>query len=215
MNKVAKRALECGIVGAGGAGFPTHVKLSAEADTFIVNAAECEPLLYKDQTILENFLPAFIEGARFCSEAVGAGRTLVGIKNKHTELIALLERELPDWMEVFVIEDTYPAGDEHVLVYETTGRVIPAGGLPLDVSVVVDNVETVLNVGLGEVVTRKFFTVSGILPEAITLRVPVGVPIRADSYGPSCPAGSRGPAFQVEGTTAWKLAIFWFSMRMK
>ena len=192
MNEVAKRALECGIVGAGGAGFPTHVKLSAEADTFIINAAECEPLLYKDQTILESFLPEFIEGASLCSKAVGARRIIIGIKNKHEKLIALLERELPDWMELFPIEDTYPAGDEHVLVYETTGRVIPAGGLPLDVSVVVNNVETVLNVGLGEPVTRKFLTVSGLLPEAVTLRTPIGVPIRAVLEAVGAPTEGAG-----------------------
>ena len=63
MKDGAAIARECGIVGAGGAGFPTHVKLSSRADTFAVNAAECEPLLYKDQDILEEALPAFIEGS--------------------------------------------------------------------------------------------------------------------------------------------------------
>lgn len=197
MNGIAKSALECGIVGAGGAGFPTHVKLSAEADTFIINAAECEPLLYKDQTILEHFLPAFIEGARLCADAVGAQRTIMGIKKKHEELIADLERQLPDWIKLYPIEDSYPAGDEHVLVYETTGRVIPAGGLPLDVSIVVDNVETVLNVGIGEPVTHKFFTVSGLLPEAFTLRVPVGTPVKSVLEAVGAPM--KGSAYILNG----------------
>lgn len=176
MNEGARIAREFGVVGAGGAGFPTHVKLSASADTFAVNAAECEPLLYKDQEILENFFAPFAEGLHLCAESVGARRLLVGIKEKHLKLIERLRDELRG-VEVCPLKDAYPSGDEHVLVYETTGRTIPKGGLPLDVGVVVQNVETVLNVGLKKPVTEKFVTVSGAVPEVLTLRVPIGTPL--------------------------------------
>lgn len=171
----ARIARECGIVGAGGAGFPTHVKLAAKAEVFAANAAECEPLLYKDQTILEESLREFTEGLMICAEAVDARRVLVGIKEKHSDLIACLRDELPRSVDVCPLKDTYPSGDEHILVWDTTGRAVPKGGIPLDVGVVVSNVETILNVGIQKPVTEKWLTVSGVLPEALTLKVPIGV----------------------------------------
>jgi Na+-translocating ferredoxin:NAD+ oxidoreductase RnfC subunit len=197
MSGAAQIARECGIVGAGGAGFPTHVKLQAKADTFAVNAAECEPLLYKDQEILENFLPPFAEGLALCGEAVGARRLLVGIKDKHPRLIERLRDELPRSVEICPLKDTYPSGDEHILVWETTGRAIPKGGLPLDVGVVVHNVETILNVGLRKPVTEKFVTVSGAVPEVLTLRVPLGVSLRDVLAAAGAPLSGMG--FVVNG----------------
>ena len=175
MRDGAAIARDCGVVGAGGAGFPTHVKLSARADTFAVNAAECEPLLYKDQTILEEALPPFIEGLMVCAETVRASRTLLGIKDKHHHLVERLRDELPRGVDVCPLRDTYPSGDEHLLVFDTTGRAVPKGGIPLDVGVVVSNVETVLNIGLARPVTEKWLTVSGVLPQALTFRVPIGI----------------------------------------
>lgn len=191
MGEGARIAREFGVVGAGGAGFPTHVKLSSPADTFAVNAAECEPLLYKDQEILENFLAPFAEGLHLCAESVGARRVLVGIKEKHRRLMERLRDELQG-VEVCPLKDTYPSGDEHILVYETTGRPIPKGGLPLDVGVVVQNVETVLNVGLRKPVTEKFLTVSGAVPEVLTLKVPVGTPLRAVLEAAGAPTDGVG-----------------------
>ncbi|MEW5763465.1 MAG: 4Fe-4S dicluster domain-containing protein [Acidobacteriota bacterium] len=192
MSGAARIARECGIVGAGGAGFPTHVKLQARADTFAVNAAECEPLLYKDQEILENFLEPFAEGLVRCGEAVGARRLLVGIKDKHPRLIERLRDELPRSVEVLTLRDTYPSGDEHILVWETTRRAIPKGGLPLDVGVVVQNVETVLNVGLAKPVTEKFVTISGAVPEVLTLRVPLGTSLRDVLSAAGAPVSGMG-----------------------
>lgn len=197
MPDAASIARECGVVGAGGAGFPTHVKLSSRADTFAVNAAECEPLLYKDQEILENFLPAFSDGLLACGEAVGARRLLVGIKDKHPKLIERLRDELPRGVDVCPLRDTYPSGDEHLLVFDTTGRVIPKGGLPLDVGVVVNNVETILNVGLATPVIEKFLTVAGAVPETVTLKVPLGVTLRQVLHAAGAPAEDM--AFIVNG----------------
>jgi len=203
MGEGARIAREFGVVGAGGAGFPTHVKLSSPADIFAVNAAECEPLLYKDQEILENFLAPFAEGLRLCAASVGARRVLVGIKEKHRRLIERLRDELKG-VEVCPLKDTYPSGDEHILVYETTGRAIPKGGLPLDVGVVVQNVETVLNVGLKKPVTEKFLTVSGAVPQVLTLRVPVGTPLRAVLLAAGAP--TEGVGVVVNGAMMGTLA---------
>ncbi len=192
MAKASTIALECGVVGAGGAGFPTQVKLNARADTFAVNAAECEPLLYKDQEILENFLDPFVEGLMACSASVGAERILIGIKDKHDRLIERLRDELPTGVDVCPLKDTYPSGDEHILVYETTGRAIPKGGLPLDVNVVVNNVETVLNIGLKTPVTETFVTVSGAVPEVLTFRAPIGASLADVLAAAGAPVGDMG-----------------------
>ncbi len=197
MNEAVKCARDWGVVGAGGAGFPTAVKLSARADTFLVNAAECEPLLYKDQTILEHFLPAFIKGLALCSASVGASRVVVGVKENHHDLIERLEKDLPSPVEVHLLKDAYPSGDEHVLVFETTGRSVPKGGIPIDVGVVVNNVETVFNMGLGGPVTSKFLTVAGAVDEAVTLRAPLGVPLRAVLKAVNAPTEEM--AFIVNG----------------
>ena len=178
MPDAVRIARDNGVVGAGGAGFPTHVKLRAEADTLVVNAAECEPLLYKDQEILENFLDPFVEGAQLAAQAVGASRVLVGVKEKHVRLIERMRDELPDGMEVRPLRDTYPSGDEFILVYDLTGRAVPRAGIPPDVGVVCCNVETLLNLGREKPVTEKFVTVSGAVPETITFRAPVGASYR-------------------------------------
>lgn len=168
---IAKRN---GIVGAGGAAFPTHIKLSGKAEILIANAAECEPLLYKDETILEHFFDDFLKGLLLAKECISAVKCFIGIKRKHKELIEKLKNEVPDDVSIFQLEDTYPSGDEFLLVYDVTKRLIPKGGIPLDVGVVVQNVETLYNIGINKPLVDKFVTVSGDVEEATTLKVPIG-----------------------------------------
>ncbi len=178
MPKIAiEDVASAGVVGAGGAGFPTHVKLAARADTVLINAAECEPLLHKDKEVLREYIDGVIEGVAASMELVGAGRGVIGIKEKYHEVIDLLHARLPGGMEVAPLRDAYPAGDEFILVYDILGRVIPPGGIPLHVGTVVMNVETALNVARAgaEPVTEKFLTIAGAVAEPVTLRVPVGV----------------------------------------
>ena len=113
---------EAGVVGAGGAGFPTHVKLAGKADTVLLNAAECEPLLHKDKEVLREYLDAAIEGLAAAMRLVGADRAIVGIKEKYQDVIDLLRARLPRGMEVCPLRDAYPAGDEFILVYDTLDR---------------------------------------------------------------------------------------------
>jgi Na+-translocating ferredoxin:NAD+ oxidoreductase RnfC subunit len=180
---------EAGVVGAGGAGFPTHVKLSGKADSLVLNAAECEPLLHKDKEVLRNFADTIIEGMAAGMNLVGATRGAVGIKEKYTDVIELMRKKLPKNMDVAPLRDTYPAGDEFILVYDVLGRVIPPGGIPLHVGAVVMNVETALNVARAaeQPVTEKYLSVAGAVAEPVTIRVPVGVTL-AD-----CVAAAGGP----------------------
>lgn len=175
MNEAALIARENGVVGAGGAAFPTHIKLSSNAEVIIANAAECEPLLYKDEEILKNFTAPFLKGLELAARAVGAKRSVIGIKEKHLDIVSLLKKKISDKMEIVLLGDTYPSGDEFLLVYDVTGRLVPKGGIPPDVGVVVQNVETLYNIGQNKPVTEKFVTISGDVDEALTLKAPIGI----------------------------------------
>ena len=180
---------EAGVVGAGGAGFPTHVKLAAKADTVLINAAECEPLLHKDKEVLRAYVDEVAEGTAVAMRLVGAGRGVVGIKEKYVDVIDLLRARLPKSMDVAPLRDAYPAGDEFILVYDVLHRVIPPGGIPLAVGAVVINVETAMNVARAaeRPVTEKYLTIAGAVAEPVTLRVPVGVTLA------QCVAAAGGP----------------------
>lgn len=180
---------EAGVVGAGGAGFPTHVKLSGKADALLLNAAECEPLLHKDKEVLREFADTVIEGMNAGMKLVGAQRGVVGIKEKYSDVIELMRAKLPQNIEVAALRDSYPAGDEFILVYDVLGRVIPPGGIPLHVGAVVMNVETALNVALSaeKSVTEKYLSIAGAVAEPVTLCVPIGVTLS------ECVAAAGGP----------------------
>ncbi len=173
------RIRAAGVVGAGGSGFPTYVKLGAKCDTVIVNGAECEPLLEKDQHLLERQTERMLDGLARAAELVGAKRQIVAVKRKRGELLQKLQQACAPLhnVEVIGLEDTYPAGDEVVLVYELTGRRPPPGGFPTEVGVLVQNDETLVNLSRaldGDPVTHTWLTVCGAVREPYTARVPVG-----------------------------------------
>jgi Na+-translocating ferredoxin:NAD+ oxidoreductase RnfC subunit len=174
-----------GIIGAGGAGFPTHVKLASKAEYILLNGAECEPLLRVDQQLMGLFPDEIIKGFEAAGKFVGANKALIGIKRKHKEVISILKQridalEVGKYVEVKELPDIYPAGDEQVLVYELTGRVVPEAGIPIHVGCVVINSETALNIyraTKNKPVTEKYITVAGDVPKRLTVKVPVGTPI--------------------------------------
>lgn len=170
-----------GVVGAGGGGFPTHVKLAGRADTVVANGAECEPLLHKDAAIMEREADTVIRGMRLAMEAVGAGAGILGVKAKNKTAVDAIEAACAGTgVRVHRLGDFYPAGDEFDLVYETTGRLIPPGGIPLHVGAVVCNVETLANVARaaeGIPVTHKTLTIAGAVRSPVTLTVPLGAPL--------------------------------------
>ena len=174
---------QAGIVGAGGAGFPTHVKLKAQADTVIINGAECEPLLRVDQQLMAGQAEALLEALDLMVEQVGAQRGVVALKEHYHAAVEALGRALSAHpkLSLHTMGGFYPAGDEQVIVYEVTGRIVPEGGIPLNVGVVVSNVETALNV-LAAVrnqtpVIDKYVTVTGAVRTPKTVKVPLGVTV--------------------------------------
>jgi len=181
-HPVVDKVREAGVIGAGGAGFPTYVKLGAQVDTYIANAAECEPLLYKDRELMKRHAEEVIRGLRIGMEATGASRGVIAIKKKNKEAIAALRRYAGADISFHLYDNFYPAGDEYVIVYDVMGRLIPPGGIPLDVGCVVNNVETLLNIARavdqGTPVTHTWLTVAGCVATPISARVPVGVTAR-------------------------------------
>ncbi len=164
-----------GIVGAGGAGFPTHIKLDSQPDTLIMNAAECEPLLHKDIEILRNYSDKILDAFRMAMGLTGANHGIIGIKSKHREVIKLLSSKVNGKISLKTIGDFYPAGDEIILIYLTTGRVIQPGELPLTVGCLVQNVETLYNLSEQKPVVEKFISIAGAVEKPATIKVPIGI----------------------------------------
>jgi Na+-translocating ferredoxin:NAD+ oxidoreductase RnfC subunit len=175
-----------GVVGAGGGGFPTHVKFGSRAEVVIANGAECEPLARVDQQRMAAEPETVIRGLQLAMQITGAGRGVLALKKKYLPAIEALHKKLsgpdrPENVTLFELEDFYPAGDEFVLVKEVTERVIPEFGLPLKVGAVVSNVSTLIDVGAavdqGQPVTHRFVTVAGEVAHPSTFRVPIGTPL--------------------------------------
>ncbi len=172
-----------GIVGAGGAGFPTHKKFSENVRQIVVNAAECEPLMMVDHHILATHFRSSMDTLNDLIDILGAEEAIIGIKGKNMHL---LDPEIVRGLEgtrirIKEIPDVYPAGDEVVLVYETTGKIIPEGSIPVMVGVMVINSETLYNIHKamhdGEPVIEKYVTVGGDIEKDVTVKVPVGMKI--------------------------------------
>jgi cobalamin reductase len=173
---------ECGVVGAGGAGFPTHVKADSKVEFVLANGAECEPLLHKDFELMHHFPEPIIGGMALMMQATGAEKGKFGIKEKNQAAIHAVEPHArAKGIDMVFLGDFYPSGDEYELVYEATGRLIPAAGIPLQVGCVVNNVETLYNVyeaSQGRPVTRKFVSINGAVREPKSFWIPIGTPFR-------------------------------------
>lgn len=192
---LVEQVRRAGVVGAGGAGFPTHVKLDGRADTVIANGAECEPLLYKDTELMIRRPERVVAGLRQAMAAVGATRGVVAVKKKREKAIAALEPHIAaaDGVELLLLGDYYPSGDEYELVHAATGRLIPAGGIPLQVGVVVSNVESLVwiaDAAEDRPAIDKFFSVNGEVAKPKTFVAPLGTPfgdILEFCGGATCP----------------------------
>ncbi|MDD5556098.1 MAG: SLBB domain-containing protein [bacterium] len=176
---LVEQVRKAGVVGAGGAGFPTWKKIDARADVVVANGAECEPLLHNDQYLMSREAERVVRGVELVMTAAGAERGIIGLKEKHRDAVAAFRRALRrrPHVRLAFLENAYPSGDEFVIVYETTGRVIPEGGLPLDVGVVNSNVETFRNIADaadGRPVTERTVTVAGAVRRPVCLSAPIG-----------------------------------------
>ncbi|WP_415713994.1 4Fe-4S dicluster domain-containing protein [Maridesulfovibrio sp.] len=172
---------ETGVVGAGGAGLPTHVKAEANVDTVLVNGASCEPLLMSDPYLMEAEVDTMIRGLEAIMECTGAKKGIICLKGKHAKAVKVVQdavaRDGSGRLECFVLKDFYPAGDEQVLVHEVLGRTVPERGIPLQVGAVVSNTESLFNVALaldGKPVTHRYLTVAGEIRKPMVVKVPVG-----------------------------------------
>jgi Na+-translocating ferredoxin:NAD+ oxidoreductase RnfC subunit len=166
-----------GVVGAGGAGFPTHAKIGARVDVVLANGAECEPLLHSDQFVMNDRADEILDGLKTAMETTGAAKGVVCIKEKNISGARAFEKHLPQNISILKLNDFYPAGDEHILTFEATGRITPEAGLPLDVGVLVQNVTTLANISRavkGEAVTTKEVTVGGEIKNPGVHLIPIG-----------------------------------------
>lgn len=180
---VLEKIKAAGAIGAGGAGFPTHVKLNASPEYLIVNGAECEPLLRVDQLLGLQYASELLATLEMLRAEVGAKLAIYGLKEKYHDTVDALNAAASNYpnIKIKTLRNTYPAGDEQVLVYETIGRVVPEGGIPIAVGAVVLNVETLYNIARAmedTPVTRKFLTVGGAVASPGTARFPIGITVR-------------------------------------
>ncbi len=183
-----------GCVGAGGAGFPSAVKLADGADALVINAAECEPLLYSDLMVMKHHLDDVVCGAEYVIEATGIRSGYLCVKEHTGHRLGLEDgQKLSAHVSVKYLPNVYPMGDEIILIYQALGRIVPPGQLPITVGVIVFNSETLYNVCHAvrdsAPVTQKWITVGGKVPQPFVAIVPVGTTVRElmQKYGFSVP----------------------------
>lgn len=183
-STIIDKVREAGVVGAGGGGFPTHVKLEARADVVIANGAECEPLLRVDQQLMARHSDEVVAGLELALKATGARQGIIALKKKYYAAIDALSAAIKGKrkLSLFLLDNFYPAGDEHVLFHEVTQRLVPEGGIPIEAGAVVQNVGTLININRavrGEPVVDRPVTVGGAVKTPVTLNVPVGTMVEA------------------------------------
>ena len=183
MKELSNVLQQSGIVGAGGAGFPTYAKLNENAETIILNCAECEPLLRLHRQLLEKHAREIVETFYMMGQTMGSKDIVIGIKKAYKKAIEALNEVIGDYegVRLGLLDEVYPAGDEVVLIYEVTGKVVSPGGLPIQCGVAVFNVETVYNVyraiKKNTPVVDKLVSVVAEVNNPVTVRVPLGCTI--------------------------------------
>lgn len=162
---------EAGIVGMGGAAFPTHVKLSPppdkKIDYIIVNGAECEPYLTSDHRVMLEETDRIVMGLKIILSLFPEAKGIIGIEDNKIDAIEAMKKasENTENISVMVVKSKYPQGAEKQLIFSTTKRVVPSGGLPSDVGCIVHNIDTVVAIHRavyrGRPLMRRIVTVSG------------------------------------------------------
>ncbi len=201
-ESLRQRIADSGIVGMGGAAFPTHVKLSPppdkKIDYLILNGAECEPYLTADHRLMLENPESVLIGAAICGRILGVENICVGVEINKTDAIEALLKKAGDYgVQVVGLKVRYPQGAEKQLIYAIARRKVPAGGLPMDAGCVVQNVGTAAACAAavlrGEPLIERITTVTG---EAIrnpgNWRCRIGTPIRVPielSGGVTCEPG--------------------------
>ncbi|WP_308507396.1 4Fe-4S dicluster domain-containing protein [Vibrio sp. EJY3] len=178
-NTIVERVKNAAVVGAGGAGFPTYVKLQSDAEIFLVNAAECEPMLKVDQQLMVVKAAEMIRGLSYAMKATGAKEGVIALKAKYQKAIDSLTPLLAPNMRIHILKDVYPAGDEVITIWMATGRRVPPAQLPITVGVIVNNVQTLINVCHAveheQGVFERTLTINGCVKNPMTITVPLGI----------------------------------------
>ncbi|SHH01863.1 proline reductase-associated electron transfer protein PrdC [Tepidibacter thalassicus DSM 15285] len=189
-NSYLEAIREAGIVGSGGAGFPTHVKLNVDlkGGYVIANAAECEPILSHNVALMEENPEIVVKGLKYIIEITNASKGYIAVKPKYKKAIMALGKvcKNEENIEIKFLPDMYPAGDERVIIRELLGVELKPGQLPLEANTVVSNVETIKNIVLAiekrKPVITKDITIGGRVKYAkegkVFFDVPIGMPIK-------------------------------------
>lgn len=185
IKELINLARENGVAGAGGAGFPSYAKLDKRADTIILNCAECEPLLKVHRQLLQIYAYEIMSTLTVMAEAMEAKNVFLAVKEAYTKTVEAVKANLdsfPD-LQLKLLPEVYPMGDEVVLIYETTGKKVPPGSIPIEIGVAVFNVETVFNIHKAitdkEPVYSKYLTIAGEVNNPVTIKAPVGMSVEA------------------------------------
>jgi electron transport complex protein RnfC len=188
-EEIRQRVADAGIVGQGGAAFPTYVKLTPPKDkvidVVIINGCECEPYLTRDYRLMLEYPDQLISGLKLIMKALGVKKGIIGIEDNKPEAIKILSHKIKyeESLGVISLQTKYPQGAEKMLIKAVTGREVPPGKLPLDVGVVIQNVGTAIAIHdavvNGKPLTKAALTVSGLgIRNPKNLFVPVGTPIQ-------------------------------------
>ncbi len=206
-KKWIERMREAGLIGMGGAGFPTYKKYSGKpVNTVLINGCECEPYLTCDHRIMLERTDRVIEGALALGRAAGAntGRILICVEQNKPDAIERLTRAAGSKMKIVPLPTRYPQGGERQLIQAVLGKEVPMGGLPADMGVVVSNVSTAAAMGdaaLGIVLTHRAVTVAGEVTRPVNLFVPIGTPFSdlLKAAGGEKSSGGLPPPFWEKG----------------
>ncbi len=211
---------DTGLVGLGGAAFPTHVKLAVPADkpvdTLVVNGCECEPYLTTDHRIMVEHTGELMRGIGIALQACGAQRAVIGVEDNMPDAEAALRARLPAGGAITVqaLATKYPQGSEKLLIRALLGREVPSGGLPAAVGVVVNNVGSLASLGAllprGEGLIERVVTVSGPgVRGPGNYRVPLGTPVSfvLEQLGFEGPAGEVILGGPMMGTAVASLDV--------
>jgi electron transport complex protein RnfC len=188
-EEIIQAVQEAGVVGLGGAAFPTHVKLSIpegkHVDTLILNGAECEPYLTTDHRVMLEQRDDIYQGTRYLLKVTGAERAILGIEANKPDAAAHLRAAVPADLpfEVEVLPVKYPQGAEKMLITAILGREVPSGALPIDVHAICINVATAAELGRllprGRGIQERVITITGpAVKDKGNYRIPIGTPLR-------------------------------------
>lgn len=188
-QEVIRAIQETGMVGLGGAAFPSHLKLiipeEKQVDTLVVNGCECEPYLTCDHRIMLEQPQALIRGIHYAMQATDTTQAIIGVEDNKMDAVEVLRSQVHNGSRIRVeaVETKYPQGSEKMLIKSVLDREVPAGGLPADVGVVVNNVGTLAALGqllpAGQGLIERVITVAGPgIHKPGNYLVPLGTPIR-------------------------------------